>query len=268
MRTRELLKSFGLSNYEIDVYEALLGVEGARVQDLARLCAVPRPQIYVALGKLMDKGLCAEHKGRVSHYTAVAPDLVFEGLLRREEEALKARAEAVRRLADETRRPGKAEVPPNFVEVLKGAKIREFMDTVVRGAEQEVLTFLKSAQEKNAESLEGAVALETAILRRGARVRCLYERQSAENPALRDALMRLLRAGERGRVVTAVPMNMVVVDDRAVMFSLTVEKNDVTVFVSRHPALVAAMRASFECYWKQGRDLVRVLGVKRGRGKA
>jgi hypothetical protein len=58
-------------------------------------------------------------------------------------------------------------------------------------------------------------------------------------------------------------MNMMVVDDRAVLFSLSVEKTDVTVFVSRHPALVAAMRASFECYWQKGKDLARVLARPR-----
>jgi sugar-specific transcriptional regulator TrmB len=263
MRTRELLKSFGLSNYETEVYEALLRVEGGRVQDLARMCAVPRPQIYVALGRLMDKGLCAEHKGRVSYYTATAPDLAFEGLLRKEEESLKTRAEAVKKLASEVRRPDKADVPVNFIEVLRGAKIKEFMDTVVLAAEKEVLTFLKAAQEKSEESLEGAVGLETAILKKGAQVRCLYEKASAENPALREVLLRLLRAGERGRVVDEVPMNMMVVDDRAVLFSLSVEKTDVTVFVSRHPALVAAMRASFECYWQKGKDLARVLARPR-----
>lgn len=267
MQTKELLRSFGLSSYEAEVYEALLGVEGARVQDLVRLCAVPRPQIYVALGRLMNKGLCAEHKGRVSYYTASAPDLAFEALLRREEEALRARAEAVKQLAARTRRADKSGVPLSFIEVLKGAKIREFMDSVVLAAEQEVLTFLKSAQERSAESLEGAVRLETVLLKRGASVRCLYERRSAESPALRDALLRLLQAGEQGRVVGEVPMNMMVVDDRAVMFSLTVEKDDVTVFVSRHPALIAAMRASFECYWQKGTDLARVLKAARTRSR-
>lgn len=90
-------------------------------------------------------------------------------------------------------------------------------------------------------------------------MRCLYEKASAENPALRRALLRLLQAGEEGLVVPEVPMNMMVVDDAAALFSLTLEKTDVTVFVSRHPALVAAMRASFECYWHKGRDLARTL---------
>ncbi|MEO0085281.1 MAG: helix-turn-helix domain-containing protein [candidate division WOR-3 bacterium] len=263
MRTKELLRSFGLSGYEAEVYEALLMAGTGRVQDLARMCAVPRPQIYVALARLMDRGLCVEHKGRVSSYSAVAPDMAFEGQLRREEEALKAKAEAVKKLAEEVRNTGRAEAPPRFVEVLRGAKIREFMDAVVLAARQEVLTFLKAAQEKSAESLEGAVRLETALLKRGVRVRCLYEKQSAESPALQDALLRLLRAGEQGRAVDEVPMNMMVVDGRAVMFSLSVEKDDVTVFVSRHPALVSAMRAGFEWFWQKGVPLARVLKARR-----
>jgi predicted DNA-binding transcriptional regulator len=94
----ELLRALGLSTYEAEVYRALLKVDKAKVQDLARVVAVPRPQIYVALGALLEKGLCQEIRGKVTFYSAVAPGMAFRSALRKEEELLKAKAEGVRAL--------------------------------------------------------------------------------------------------------------------------------------------------------------------------
>ncbi len=73
MDSKELLRALGLSTYEADVYHALLKLEQAKVQDLTQIVAVPRPQIYVALGALLEKGLCREIRGKVTYYAAVAP---------------------------------------------------------------------------------------------------------------------------------------------------------------------------------------------------
>lgn len=255
MKTKELLRALGLSTYEALVYEALLKVGKAKVQDLARMTSVPRPQIYVALGKLLDKGMCSEDRGKVSHYAAVAPDLAFRESLTREQRQLEAKAESVKKLAELHARPEKQDVPEDFVRVLKGGQIRELMDTLAREVQSEVLTFFKAAQEQTEASLEGAVKLEESILGRGVRIRCIYEAASLENRQIAPILRRLARAGEQGRVVESVPMNMSAFDDRAVLFTLTTEKGDVTVFAFTHPALVATMKAGFEFLWQQGRGL-------------
>ncbi len=259
MKTKELLRSFGLSRYEAEVYDALVRVEKAKVQDLARMISVPRPQIYVALGKLMDKGMCSERRGKVSYYSAVAPDVAFQDILREQEEALRDRTEGMKKLAEAFERLEKEDVPDDFVRVLKGRQIKEFMDRLAQEARDEVLVFFKSAQEQSAKSLEGAVKLEANLLKRGVRIRCLYEQEGIRNPKVVPLLERLLKCGEEGRVVRSVPMNMSTFDDRATLFTLTSEKDRVTVFVFSHPALVAAMKASFEFLWQKGRDLTKVL---------
>ncbi len=262
MKTKELLRSLGLSRYETEVYDALVRVEKAKVQDLARMVTVPRPQIYVALGKLMNKGMCNETRGKVSYYSAVAPGVAFQDVLRKQEEALQARTEGVKKLAEVFVRSEKEDVPNDFVQVLKGRQIKEFMDRMAQDATDEVLTFFKSAQEKSEKSLEGAVKLEASILNRGVRVRCLYEKEGIMNREIVPVLKKLLGYGEKGRVVSSVPMNMSTFDNRAVLFTLTSVKNDVTVFVFNHPALVATMRASFEFLWQKGQDLAAVLESK------
>jgi sugar-specific transcriptional regulator TrmB len=259
MKTRELLRSLGLSAYEADVYEALVRLGRAKVQDIARVVDVPRPQIYVALGRLLDKNLCGEERGKVSHYTPVAPDEAFAATLKEQTEQLAARAEGVRHLAELHRKADKAVAPTDFVQVLKGGQIRAFMDGLMQSVQREALTFFKSAQERDEASLEGAVQLEAALIKRGVRVKCLYEQASAANERLRPILRRLLRYGEQARVVDAVPMNMLVVDEQSGLFSLASGQSDVTVFAVTHPALVQVMRLSFTQLWERGRDLRAVL---------
>jgi sugar-specific transcriptional regulator TrmB len=255
MEVRELLRSLGLSAYEAEVYAALVRHDRVKVQDLARVISVPRPQIYVALGALMRRGMCIEHRGNVSLYSAVPPATAFRSTLRQEEAALKARTEAVQKLTLEHERLDKREVPPHFVQVLRGRQIKNFIDDLSDKARQEVLILLKTAEEQSAKSLEGAARSEIGMLQRGVRVRCLYELRATSDPELASILRRLQAAGEQGRVTDSIPMNVMIFDDRAALFSLDEPPAGLTVFAYTHPALVLMMRNSFQYLWDRSRSL-------------
>jgi len=68
------------------------------------------------------------------------------------------------------------------------------------------------------------------------------------------------------KVVNSLPMNMLIVDDRAASFSLSHRGNDdVTVFLFNHPILISVMKAGFEYFWANWIDIKKVLpkiGVK------
>ncbi|MBN2466045.1 hypothetical protein JXD38_10545, partial [candidate division WOR-3 bacterium] len=147
MESLELLRALGLSTYEAEVYRALLKVDKAKVQDLARVVAVPRPQIYVALGALLEKGLCQEIRGKVTFYAAVAPNTAFRGALRKEEELLKAKAGGVCALDEEHQRLEPKSVPPSFVQVLRGRQIRHTIDEMVAATTGELLIAFKYVKE-------------------------------------------------------------------------------------------------------------------------
>jgi sugar-specific transcriptional regulator TrmB len=255
MDSLELLRALGLSTYEAEVYRALLKVDKAKVQDLARVVAVPRPQIYVALGALLEKGLCREIRGKVTFYAAVAPTTAFRSVLRQEEELLKAKAEGVRVLDEEHHRLEPESVPPNFVQVLRGRQIRHTIDELTAATAQELLISLKYVQAQTPKSVAGAVKAETAMLKRGIHVRCLYEQAALQHVEVRQALRQLTEKGEEARVIESVPMDLMVFDQRAALFSLAEERGGVTVFVFAHPSLVESMRLSFDNLWQQGRDV-------------
>ena len=262
MEPKELLRALGLSTYEADVYRALLSVDKAKVQDLARIVNVPRPQIYVALGTLLEKGLCREIRGKVTFYAAVDPSTAFRSTLRQEEELLKAKTEGVRALDEEHHQLAPESVPPNFVQVLRGRQIRHSIDELTAATTKELFIALKYVQEQTAKSVEGAVKAETAMLERGIRVRCLYERAALQHAEVRQALRQLTDRGEEARVIESVPMDLMVFDQRAALFSLAAERDGVTVFVFAHPSLVESMRLSFDRLWEQGRDVKESLVEK------
>jgi len=262
MDSKELLRALGLSTYEAGVYHALLKVEQAKVQDLARVVAVPRPQIYVALGALLEKGLCREIRGKVTHYAAVAPSAAFRGVLRQEEELLKAKADGVRALDEEHHRLAPESVPLNFVQVLRGRQVKHMIDELTAGTTGELLIALKYVQEQTLKSIAGAVKSETALLERGIRVRCLYERAALQHAEVRQALRQLTDRGEEARVTESVPMDLMVFDRRAALFSLAAERGGTTVFEFAHPSLVETMRLSFDHLWQQGRDVRESLADK------
>ncbi len=259
MESLELLRALGLSTYEAEVYRALLKVDKAKVQDLARVVAVPRPQIYVALGALLEKGLCREIRGKVTFYSAVAPGTAFRGVLRKEEELLKAKADGVRALNEEHHRLEPESVPASFVQVLRGRQIRHSIDELTAATAKELLISLKYVKEQTPKSVSGAVRAETAMLERGIHVRCLYEQAALQHPEVRQALRRLTEKGEEARLIESVPMDLMVFDRRAALFSLAEERGGVTVFVFAHPSLVESMRLGFDRLWEQGRDVSREL---------
>jgi sugar-specific transcriptional regulator TrmB len=262
MDSLELLRALGLSTYEAEVYRALLKVDKAKVQDLARVVAVPRPQIYVALGALLEKGLCREIRGKVTFYAAVTPTTAFRSVLRQQEDLLKAKAEGVRALDEEHHRLAPESVPPNFVQVLKGRQIRHSIDELTAATTKELFISLKYVQEQTPKSIEGAVKAETAMLERGIRVRCLYERPALQRAEVRQALRQLTERGEEARTIDTVPMDLMVFDHRAALFSLAEERGGVTVFVFAHPSLVESMRLGFDHLWQQGRDVKESLAEK------
>jgi sugar-specific transcriptional regulator TrmB len=265
MESRELLRGLGLSTYEAEVYEALLKLGQAKVQDLARVTSVPRPQIYVALGALCGKGMCREMRGKVTAYAAVAPGIAFRGLLKQEEAHLKVRTEGIRGLDKVYQQRKPESMSPDFVQVLRGRQVRHFIDEQAAQAKEELLILMKYTHAQSAKSLEGAARSETALLERGVQVRCLYEAASLEHTEIIPILRRLMERGEQGRAVPSVPLDMMVFDRRAALFSLTTQPGEVTVFAFSHPDLIQVMRLSFEHLWHEGRSL-RELLKQRAKG--
>ncbi|WXG42643.1 MAG: TrmB family transcriptional regulator [Promethearchaeati archaeon SRVP18_Atabeyarchaeia-1] len=83
---REVLKRYGLSEYESKAYATLVELGSASVRELCKVAAIPQPRAYDTLAKLESKGLVETQDGRPMIYRAVPPKDAFERL----EKGLKA----------------------------------------------------------------------------------------------------------------------------------------------------------------------------------
>lgn len=77
---REVLKRFGLSEYESKAYATLVELGTASVREICRVAGIPQPRAYDTLSKLESKGLIETQDGRPTIYRAVPPKVAFDRL--------------------------------------------------------------------------------------------------------------------------------------------------------------------------------------------
>lgn len=251
-----ILKSFGLTNYEAEVYSALLKVDKAKVSDLAEVVSVPRPQIYLILKRLIDLGLCTEKKGKIKYYSSLPPSIGLRYLLEKEERELKNKFSLIKELEKIYQKRENKSKSVEFIEVVKGESGREFLISLLKSAQKEVLVFCKYILRKTRERLEKSYNMEMIVLKNKVKVRCLYEKTFFNDPDIFPYIKKLIKNGEKARVIDYLPMNMTVIDDKGATFSLLEEdEEDVVIFCLNHPALVELMKAGFEYYWQKGKEV-------------
>lgn len=83
---REVLKKYGLSEYESKAYATLVQLGSASVREICKVAGIPQPRAYDTLAKLESKGLVETQEGRPVIYRAVPPKDAFDRL----EKGLKA----------------------------------------------------------------------------------------------------------------------------------------------------------------------------------
>src|SRR5439155_11508914 len=116
--------------------------------DVARLARIPRQRVYDVLATLVHKGLASQRPGPPARYTAVAPDLAIERLLRERREELGRLEEASREMI-ETLKPAfvagrKERSPLEYIEVLRDRDaINERFGELQESIEREILVFTR-----------------------------------------------------------------------------------------------------------------------------
>jgi sugar-specific transcriptional regulator TrmB len=74
------LNDLGLSNYEANVYAALVMYDNAEAKDLTEFLSISKPSVYEALDHLADMGLAVKRVSKPARYSAVSPQMAI-GLL-------------------------------------------------------------------------------------------------------------------------------------------------------------------------------------------
>jgi len=88
-KTRRALKDFGLTDYEVKTYVALVEAGPMPASDLSTQAGVPYSKIYEIIGNLERKGWVETEQGRPSKYYPKAPTMALESSKIRIENNLK-----------------------------------------------------------------------------------------------------------------------------------------------------------------------------------
>ncbi|OXM54561.1 helix-turn-helix domain-containing protein [Amycolatopsis alba] len=248
-----MLDIIGLSEIDVEVYDAFAGTGSMTVAEIRRRTGFPRQRLLRVLRALNEKGLLTKLPGPTEAYSAVRPEIALEAMLRQKEQELAS----ARLIADRLReryRATSGKRPADLIEVIHGnALIAERADQLLRSAEQEVAFVDKPPYAQTPSVLHPA---ERDLLGRGVRFRGVYERSALELHDLSSDLEAGLALGEEARVVTSAPLKMIVVDQRIGLVPLRADLPEVGTALVIHPcALLDALSAVFSFLWQNGLPL-------------
>jgi sugar-specific transcriptional regulator TrmB len=264
--TAQTLVDLGLTRYEANAYLALMRRDASAPADVARLAKVPRQRIYDVLATLVEKGLASRRPGPPAKYAGVSPELAIERLLARRRDELE-RLERLSREAIDALAPAFAEGqkernPLDYIEVLRDKDaVNERFGELQADIQDEILVFTKPPYATPAqENVEGIEVTRTH------EARSVYEFSALDDPEFAAGVRRFIEAGEQARFVEELPLKLVIIDERIVMFGMedpVAGASELTIMVIEHPELARLLKIAFDGVWSQGLTIDQ-LAAERG----
>lgn len=278
----ETFKDLGFNSHEAKCYLALLERGTLAVGDVSKLAGIPRTNAYDSLHKLTSKGMCIERPGDTKRYSASDPailqerflmerdkatEMELDSLREREKDILEGAKVARQRVDDVVKelRPRYEEAalktdPLEYIEIIKDPyQIHKRFMQLVAGAREEIIAFCKPPYSGPKERLQEQFKQQTELLRRGVRLKAIYEvpQDREEGLWLLEALNGAAKYGEESRVIKRLPMKMVIFDEKIALFALqdpVSREISLTSQIVEHPALAESLKILFETLWGQADD--------------
>src|SRR2546421_3225847 len=115
-RTKRALKDFGLTEYEVKVYVALVESGPIAASEVSKVASVPYSKIYEIIGNLERKGWVESEQGRPIKYYPKAPSVALDSSRARVENTLRvSEAEALSDLQPLYEKKGVQERPDIWI---------------------------------------------------------------------------------------------------------------------------------------------------------
>jgi len=193
--------------------------------------------------------------GRAVNYVASPPDTAIDRLVsdhRKALDELERGANAmIGELAAAFQEGQHLNDPLDYIEVLRDRRaINERFAELQEGIKEEILVFTKPPYATPPQEEEKG--LEVAASHSA---RSVYEFSIFDDPATIAGVQHFIEAGEQARFVEQLPLKLVIIDERYVMFGMedpVAGSSELTMMVVEHPSLAATLKAAFETFWTQG----------------
>ncbi|WP_431681147.1 helix-turn-helix domain-containing protein [Kitasatospora sp. KL5] len=252
--------ALGLGRPDGQVYAALVVSPQSTAEELAGQCDLTLQQSQDALDRLAEQGMATRAPVDRERYLAVAPDVAIGTLIgHREAELRSARAE-MHRLMDAFREASRYTDPAHSVEVLTGGEaIAQRLEHLVDSTQYQVRGFdcPPYIQDPVAQ-----MPRQRAKLKAGVRFRTVYDKDAVAWPGrLEKEILIGVEDGEEARVRPALPMKMMMSDDKMAIIPITVGDSVLDAAYVIHPsALLQALDALFEAEWERAVPLQAAIG--------
>ena len=248
------LEELGLSSSESQVYLALLRTSGGLgASAVANAAGIQRTGIYPILDALLEKGMVERGAGYGGRFTAVAPKRALPSLIAREKEELANRERLAGELADKLESVVEAIDPTAEVEVIQVLRdprlISERFERLELEAERQIEIFCKPPVIGRIDN-----PAQTKAMRRGVRIRSVYEQSALDDPALEPYLSKWVAAGEEARFYDGeLPHKLAVFDRQSVLMPLVAPSGQGSTLFIRHPQLAMSLGMLFDSFWDRAK---------------
>jgi sugar-specific transcriptional regulator TrmB/DNA-binding CsgD family transcriptional regulator len=247
------LDGLGVTPAEQRLYESLLGHRERTLAELAGLTGLAANRLRGLLKALVDKGLLTRTEHRPARFTPAPPDIAVEVLaLRRQQEIADARLAGLA-FCDRVR-PRVPPVADSPVEVVRGrAAVAHRFRQLQHLARRELLILDKPPYVVEPDGAQHT--LQQHLLDRGVRYRTIYDRDALDPADRVEKLRQLAERGEEARVLTGVPMKLVIADGRVGLAPHELPGVTETAVLIRASALLDGLVTLFETLWDQAAPL-------------
>jgi sugar-specific transcriptional regulator TrmB len=251
------LEKMGLFKAEAQIYLALLRHNGPmRASAIVAATRVPRGSVYAALTRLTAIGLIEAEAGYGGSFSAVAAEKALPSLIIHEREELLQREQLASELAGELKsvaEPSGFNGASELVQVLRDPRaVKERVERLQREAKRQIDVFTKPPYFGRGNPGE------QKSLRRGLRVRSLYERAALDDPRVKPHLSEWIAAGEEARIVDGeLPHKLAIFDTEVVVMPLPLPGEQMRTLVIRHTQLAKSLGLAFQFLWDQAEPIAR-----------
>jgi DNA-binding CsgD family transcriptional regulator len=242
------MRSLGLSDSQARMYDVLLAAGPLSPVELAKAAAVTSTDVLADLEAMADIGLIGGLRSLSSRVRPLPPESAIDLLVRRRELEIKEASTGMLRAFTHYRRTVDTDGSRGLLEVERGSSVIDR----VRMLERSVRRRVRGLDCPPYHAGTGVNEIEMENLSRGIVVQQVYAGEAIEQrPYVQSNIRPAMAAGEEARVLSHVPVKLLIIDDVVAIVSLTAADTDVghSALVLRRCSLLSALIGLWEMCW-------------------
>jgi hypothetical protein len=262
MAVRHVLGPLGVDHDAEEIYRALLAHPGSSAADLRGYTGIRPERLRRALVELGRRAMVTEQPGVPTRYQPSPPDAVVDVLIAACEKELKqVRLETRRWKTQRITSPDQLRVN-ELIEIVPSREAYDQRWQQIQQATKKTLeVFVRRpfVQPLVEPQLDGHEGLQASLLARGVESRGIYDDDALRTPGIFDHVRRMTKFGETARVVSHLPLKLVLSDRSTALIPVVQSDPESTyesALVVHQSTLLDALVTLFDIYWERGTEAV------------